>query len=525
MFLGNRKRYDESSPLHLAAGESMPSSTPSEGWDDDDTHPRFNDGRGATSTSSVSSFLKGCTKWTTGGTITLLIAANVFLFVQIQAVTIQVASNKKQIQHLQDSIAHQQKQTDTINDKVEQERSLTIIHMAGTFVLLTCLVTLFHMTSHLRRFNQPDIQRKIVSILWMTPIYGVASFVSICLPSTHEYMMVLKDFYESYCIYQFLAFLVAVLGRDGGSGSHGGGDSGGHDDREAAIEALSVHADHLATPFKCLNCFFHPPPNESDYAKSKAVLLETQILALQFVIVKPITSILLFALDLTDGLAKGRNNDSYIYTNNDAGSHLFDVVHLIFSARLWILVVQNVSVWFAFTGLLKFYHAVADDLRWMQPFSKFLSIKGVVFMTFWQSMILSLLIHSQHRNVDNSSTVDTSDGTAPETDQEVAAMIQNILICLEMLFFSLAHFCVFPADEWEPGYVPVQMARPGLAFKDFARDVSLVIDHTSEGVVRSRRSRYNYRTSTETESTEGKDIIKRSSAKKSKDSWVDENSM
>jgi hypothetical protein len=70
--------------------------------------------------------------------------------------------------------------------KVNKEHTLTIIHMAGTFVLLTSLITMFHMTAHLRNFNQPDVQRKIVAILWMSPIYGVASFISLCIPSTHE---------------------------------------------------------------------------------------------------------------------------------------------------------------------------------------------------------------------------------------------------------------------------------------------------------------------------------------------------
>jgi len=40
-----------------------------------------------------------------------------------------------------------------------------------------------------------------------------------------------------------------------------------------------------------------------------------------------------------------------------------------------------------------------------------------------------------------------------------------------MLFFSLAHWCVFPAEEWEPNYRPKQYAKPGLGIRDFAKDV------------------------------------------------------
>ena len=54
-------------------------------------------------------------------------------------------------------------------------------------------------------------------------------------PSAEPIMEILKDFYESYVIYQFLSFLIAVLGRG---------------DRQAAVRSLARHADHLRRPFK-----------------------------------------------------------------------------------------------------------------------------------------------------------------------------------------------------------------------------------------------------------------------------------
>jgi hypothetical protein len=43
------------------------------------------------------------------------------------------------------------------------------------------------------------------------------------------------------------------------------------------------------------------------------------------------------------------------------------------------------------------------------------------------------------------------------------------------LFFSIAHWCVFPAEEWEPGYRPKEYAVPGMGLKDFAKDVSYIM--------------------------------------------------
>ena len=54
-----------------------------------------------------------------------------------------------------------------ITQQVEKQQDLTIINIAGTFTLLSCIVTMFHMTAHLRKMNQPFVQRKIMAILWM----------------------------------------------------------------------------------------------------------------------------------------------------------------------------------------------------------------------------------------------------------------------------------------------------------------------------------------------------------------------
>jgi Organic solute transporter Ostalpha len=66
------------------------------------------------------------------------------------------------------------------------------------------------------------------------------------------------------------------------------------------------------------------------------------------------------------------------------------------SPKLYILTSMNVSVALAFYGLLKFYHGSEKELEWCDPWPKFLCIKGVVFMTFWQGICIqvSLLITS-----------------------------------------------------------------------------------------------------------------------------------
>jgi hypothetical protein len=209
-------------------------------------------------------------------------------------------------------------------------------------------------------------------------------------------------------------------------------------------------------------------------AMSDAVLLECQLLAMQFVFIKPITAIVTFVLHLMNKINGGQGVDEA-----DTPAWKF-----LLTAKFWVVMVQNVSVFFAFAGLLKFYHAVWDDLLWCQPFSKFLCFKGVVFMTFWQGLLIAIFINFDPKAAGGGEEVTEDE----DRGRNMAILVQNIIICLAMLFFSLAHFCVFPADEWEEGYLPKQMEKPGMAFQDFAKEVNLVFDHTTRGVRASHGS-------------------------------------
>ena len=87
----------------------------------------------------------------------------------------------------------------------------------------------------------------------MSPIYSVTSFLTLVFPQVAGWMAIIKDFYESYCIYVFLSFLIAVLGE-------------GH--RDQAVDVLSKSAGSLDRPTRCLNCLYYPHPDTSDHAKA-----------------------------------------------------------------------------------------------------------------------------------------------------------------------------------------------------------------------------------------------------------------
>jgi ElaB/YqjD/DUF883 family membrane-anchored ribosome-binding protein len=81
-------------------------------------------------------------------------------------------------------------------DQFSMENSFMVYQLAGTFTLLSGLISMWHMTAHLRKFNQPVVQRKILAILWMSPIYAITSWFSLVFHSAEGYLMIIKGTYS-----------------------------------------------------------------------------------------------------------------------------------------------------------------------------------------------------------------------------------------------------------------------------------------------------------------------------------------
>jgi len=592
---------------------------------------------------------------------------------KIEALQAEVEEEDAEVESLREEVQEkQQGQIQSLNDEIEKDAQYNFLSSAGFITLLTCLISMFHMSTHIQKFNQPKIQSKIIAILWMSPIYSVTSFLTLTFPDVHGWMAIIKDFYESYCIYVFLSFLMNVLGE----GS-----------RDKAVEALAKHVAHLSRPTRCLGCLYEPHPDTSDLAKANAVMTQCQVYCLQFTLVRPITTIIsVFVLhrkpkedvdsseddEFNDDINDSDNNGSDIQSNGDINDQytnidlqtdesspaattnssnvgsssngggrtlqdekiirqrlqqeqvggevekttrvendplierilddskgfvttefpsivpdlgeggdyqfpsfsqddesspiiamegipstfspsitmndvnpllptfdptvgfipgpemtpapsldldsmpgvgsMFDVNNTTFSPSLLptappflpaennstrfrdsaivdstkayfrspgfaLAMVVNVSIFFAFSGLLKLYHAAYKELAWCRPFSKFLTIKAVVFLTFWQGLAIMIYL------------VLTAD---PDDDEDIsltAHKYQNLLICLEMLFVAISQWWVFPSMEWQPNYEPREMHTPGLGIKDFVSDVGEIVKNRSGRIRKVRIAR------------------------------------
>lgn len=111
------------------------------------------------------------------------------------------------------------------------------------------------------------------------------------------------------------------------------------------------------------------------------------------------------------------------------------------SSYFCINMVYNSSVSLALYGLILFYQATKDLLAPYEPVWKFLSVKSIIFMSFWQGVLLAIL---EKLNVLKPFNEDAVPGS-------VAAGYQNFFICIEMLFAAIALRYAFPYEIYSYG--------------------------------------------------------------------------
>ena len=119
------------------------------------------------------------------------------------------------------------------------------------------------------------------------------------------------------------------------------------------------------------------------------------------------------------------------------------------------MVIEGTCVSIAMYCLIQFYIQLKDDLREHQPLLKVAAIKLVIFLSFWQTILISFL---------------TSTGAikaSPQvTEPDIKIGIPSLLLCIEMALFSIFHLWAFPwkpydirrsavvAAESAPGFLP-----------------------------------------------------------------------
>lgn len=260
-------------------------------------------------------------------------------------------------------------------------------------------MAVFHIYRHLRNYTEPTYQRYIVRIIFMVPVYALMSFLSLVSPKSSIYFNSLREIYEAWVIYNFLSLCLAWVGGPG-----------------AVVLSLN---GRILKPSVCLmTCCFPPMPLDGRFIR------RCKQGCLQFVILKPILVALTFIL-----YAKGKYEDGDFSANQ---------------SYLYLTIIYTISYSVALYALALFYVACRDLLKPFNPVPKFVLIKSVVFLTYWQGVLVFLAAKSGFIK-----------------DAQNAADFQNFIICVEMLIAAAGHFYAFPYKEYAGANIGVSSGLTG----------------------------------------------------------------
>ena len=247
--------------------------------------------------------------------------------------------------------------------------------VAGILALCAGLLALANIGRHLRVYRGGVHERSTMRLLLVVPLYGLVSFLSLLIKGEATlYLDTVRDVYEAYVVHLFLALIVAYAGG----------------------QARLVHALALRPPLA------HPWPGSrrcvAPMRLGAPFVRRCAQGTLQFVVVKPAMA----ALSLSMLAAGQYKSDAYQWV---------------------LLVVYNISYTVALYALLCLYLAARQVVHGHNIVWKFVAVKSVVFLTYWQSLAVAAL---------------------PGVSTEDANRLNDFVLCVEMLGFAALHWKAFP---------------------------------------------------------------------------------
>ncbi|CAH8589372.1 unnamed protein product [Heterobilharzia americana] len=219
----------------------------------------------------------------------------------------------------------------------------------GLVAFTAILVTCHQIYLHLINYTCPNEQRWVVRILFYVPIYAFESWLSLLFLKHEDYYVYfdsIRDCYEAFVVYSFLSLCYEYLGG------------------ESCILS-EIRGQELPRSWAFCTCCFYGQTYTIEFLRF------CKQATLQFCVIKPLTSIATIILQAI-GVYK----------------------HGIFSATngyLYVTVVYNASAFVALYALVLFYLATRSILQPFDPAIKFAVVKSVVFLCFWQGVILAIL--------------------------------------------------------------------------------------------------------------------------------------
>ncbi|KAG2231455.1 hypothetical protein INT48_007528 [Thamnidium elegans] len=83
-----------------------------------------------------------------------------------------------------------------------------LIQLALLSTIVGSCISFFSVWLHWKNYRKPNQQRQVIRILWMVPIYGISTYISLVSLNVAFYVDTFRDIYEAFVIYAFFNLLL-----------------------------------------------------------------------------------------------------------------------------------------------------------------------------------------------------------------------------------------------------------------------------------------------------------------------------
>ncbi|KAK4342038.1 hypothetical protein RND71_037854 [Anisodus tanguticus] len=284
-------------------------------------------------------------------------------------------------------------------------------------LMLTINFSIQLVTQHFTSWKKPKEQKAIIIIVCMAPLYAIDSYIGLIdfmgSKPFFTFLESVKECYEAIVMAKFLGLMYTYLNI-----------SISKNIVPDEIKGRQIHHSFPMTLFQSACIIEYTVKHKVHYFQSFAPMDSHKLIVVslqphtahlnhhtlkllknwtwQFVVIRPVLSILMVALQMFGMYPSWL---SWTFT-----------------------IILNISVSLALYSLVVFYHVFAKELAPHKPLAKFLCVKGIVFFVFWQGILLNILvalgiIRSHHFWLEV---------------ERIQEGIQNVLVIVEMVFFSIA---------------------------------------------------------------------------------------
>ena len=278
-------------------------------------------------------------------------------------------------------------------------KDVALFYSAACFTLISIIISTREIYMHLTNWYLPRVQRLILVILLMVPVYAVVSWLSLRFHEYVVYFVMILSVYESCVIVAFVYLLMELLG-----------------DQKALISTLSTKDPSYGVHKRCFGLCLKP------WVMGKDFLLQCKRGVLQYVFFE-----ILSALCVIIALPYGNYDEFHFGWNN---------------VYTYVRIAHVSSLIYALYSLFKFFHAVQYELSYPKnwhPIKKFVCFKAIIFFTLIQQLVIkALTIRGIIKEI------------GPWDAKHVASALQSYIICVEMVIFAIAHTFAYTYKECIP---------------------------------------------------------------------------